>query len=147
MLTHYGLSTQLQILGTKFIDSNEKTVSAVMNYMKNNNFVQTDFYSEIIVLLKIYLVSPSAHAVSERPTSSMRRIKIGLKSRMSQERLNECMLLSIQKEKADKITLKNVANVFCEANEKRRRTFGFLCDTDFLQLKVCSVDIFKQTTG
>ena len=135
MLTHYGLPTQLQILGTKFIDSNEKTVSAVMNYMKNNNFVQTDFYSEIIVLLKIYLVS------------STRRIKIGLKSRMSQERLNECMLLSIQKEKADKITLKNVANVFCEANEKRRRTFGFLCDTDFLQLKVCSVDIFKQTTG
>ena len=31
----YRLSTQLQILKTKFVDSNEKTVSAVINYMKN----------------------------------------------------------------------------------------------------------------
>ena len=135
-------------MGTKFIDTNEKTVSAAMNYMKNNNFVQTNFYySEIIVLLKIYLVSPAAHAVSERPTSSTRRIKVGLKSAMSQERLNECMLLSIQKEKTDKIALKNVADVFCEGNEKRRRTFGIFCETDFLHLNACSVDIFKQTTG
>ena len=50
---------------------------------------------------------------------------------MSQERLNHCMLLSIHKEKTDKINLKNVTNVFCEANEERRRTFGIFCDTYF----------------
>ena len=54
---------------------------------------------------------------------------------MSQERLNHCMLLSIHKEKTDEINLKNVATVFCEANEERRRTFGIFCDDDFLQLK------------
>ena len=47
-VNHYRLSAQLQILKTKFVDSNEKTVSAVIDYMKNNISVQTNFYSEII---------------------------------------------------------------------------------------------------
>ena len=55
---HYRLSTQLQILKTKFVDGNEKIVSVIINYMKNNIDIQTDFYSEIIVLLKLYFVSP-----------------------------------------------------------------------------------------
>ena len=54
------------------------------------------------------------------------------------------MLLSIHKEKTDKINLKNVTNVFCEANEERRHTFGIFCDTYFLQLKVWSADISKK---
>ena len=60
---------------TKFVDSNEKTVSAVINYMKNNIGVQVDFHSEIIVLLKLYLVSPAANAVSERSASPMYFVK------------------------------------------------------------------------
>ena len=39
-------------LKNKIVDSNETTFSAVINYMKNNIGVQTDFYSEIIVLLQ-----------------------------------------------------------------------------------------------
>ena len=117
--------TQLQILKTKFINSNEKTVSAVINYMKTN-IVQTDFYSEIIILLKLYLVSPAMNVVSERPVYSMRRIKNWQGSTISEERLNHCMLLSVHKEKTDEIILKNVAIVFCKANEERRRTFWYL---------------------
>ena len=52
----------------KFIDSTEKNFSAVINYMKNmkNNIgVQRDFYSEIIVLGKLYLMLPAANVVSE----------------------------------------------------------------------------------
>ena len=74
-VNHYRLSTQLQILKTKFVESNKKTVSAVINYMKNNIGVQPEFYSEIIVLLKLYLASAATNAVSERSASSMRRIK------------------------------------------------------------------------
>ena len=134
-INQYRFSTQLQILKSKFVDSNEKIVSAVINYMKNNIGVQADFYSEIIILLKLYLLLPATNAVSERSASAIRRIKNWLRSTMSQERLNHCMLLSIHKEKTDEINLKNVTNVFCEANEKRRRTFGIFCDEDFLQLK------------
>ena len=53
---------------------------------------------------------------------------------MPQERLNHCMLVSIHKKKPDETNLKNVANVLCEVNEERRRTFGIFCDTDFLQI-------------
>ena len=134
-INQYRLSTQLQILKTKFVDSNEKTGSPVINYMKNNIGVQADFYSEIIVLLKLYLGSPAMNVASERSPSAMRHIKNWLRSEMSQEGLNHCMPLSIHKEKADEINLKNVANVLCEANEERRRTFGIFCDEDFLQLK------------
>ena len=79
---------------TKFVESNGKTVSALINYMKNNTGVQTDFYSEIIVLLKLYFVPPSG-----RSASSMHCIKNWLRSTISQERLYHCMLLSIHKEK------------------------------------------------
>ena len=53
---------------------------------------------------------------------------------MSQERMNRCMLISVDTEKTDETNLKNLANVFCEANEERKHTFGIFCDTDFLQL-------------
>ena len=129
-INQYRLSTQLQILKTKFVDSNEKTVSSVINYIKNNIVVQADFYSEIIVLLKLYIVSPATNAVSERSASAMHCIKNLLRCTMSQERLNHCMLLSIHKGKTDEINLKNFANVFCEANEERRRTLvSFVMNT------------------
>ena len=54
-VNHYRLSTQLQTLKIKFIDSNEKTVSLVINHIKNNIGVQTNFYSEIVVLLILCL--------------------------------------------------------------------------------------------
>ena len=92
--------------------------------MKKKIGVQADFYSEIIVLLKLYLVSPATNALGERSTSAMCRIKNCLRSAMSQERLNHSILLSIHKEKTDDINLKNIANVFCEASEDRRPTFG-----------------------
>ena len=74
-INHYKFSTQLQILKTIFVDSNEKIVSGVINYMKSNIGVQTDFYSEIIALLKLYLASPATNAVSGRSASSIHHIK------------------------------------------------------------------------
>ena len=69
-INHYRFSTQLQILKIKMMDSDEKIVSVVINYMKNDIGVQRDFYSEIIALLKLYFVSPVTNAVSERSFSS-----------------------------------------------------------------------------
>ena len=55
--------------------------------------------------------------------------------------MNHSMLLSIHKG-TDEIWKKG-ANVFSEANEERRRTFGIFFDTDLLQLNVWSVDILN----
>ena len=64
-INQYRLPTQLHIFKNKFVESNEKMVSAEINHMKNNIGVQADFYSEIIVLLKLDLVLPVTNAVSE----------------------------------------------------------------------------------
>ena len=112
--------------------------------MWKNICVQTYYYSEIIALLILYLVSSAKNAVGEGSASSMRRIKSWLRSTMSQERLNHCMVLSVHKEKTDEINLKNVANVFRGAKEDRRHTFGFFYDRNLLQLIAWGVDIFKK---
>ena len=66
---------------------------------------------------------------------------------MPQERLNHCMLLSRHKEKVDEIKLKNVANVFYEVSEERRRDFGMFCDEDFFAVKCLKCKyFFKKTT-
>ena len=50
------------------------------------------------------------------------------------------------KKKLMKENIKNVAHVFCEANEERRRTIGIFSDGDFLKLNAWSVGIFKKIT-
>ena len=88
-INQYRLSTQLQILKTKFVDFNEKNrFCSNKLYEKQHISIQADFYLEIIVLLKLYLVPAAANAVSERSASTMSRIKNWLRSTMSQERLN-----------------------------------------------------------
>ena len=54
-INHYRLSTQLQILKTKFTNTNERTVPTVISYIQK--------HSEIVVLLKSHLVSPGTDAV------------------------------------------------------------------------------------
>ena len=85
-------------------------------------------------MLKLYIASPAPNDVSERSASAMCHINNWLRNTTSQERLNHCMLCSIQKEKINEINIKNVANVFCERNKERKSTFGMFCDKDFLQL-------------
>ena len=53
---------------------------------------------------------PATNALSERSFSS--RIKTYLRSTMSQERLNHCMLLNVYKEETDSINLIDIANTF-----------------------------------
>ena len=110
---------------TKFVGSNEKTVSAVINYIKNNIGVRADFYSEIIAFLKLYLASPATNPVGERSASAMRRIKNWLRSTMSQERLNHFMLLSIHKEKTDEINLKILPMYFVK--RVKREDVSLVC--------------------
>ena len=75
---------------TKFVDSNEKKKRFYSNKLyEKEHWCTNRFFSEIIVLLKLYLVSPATNAVSEQSASSMRRLKNWLRSTMSQERLNQ----------------------------------------------------------
>lgn len=71
--------------------------------MKKHISTETDIYSEIIVLLKLYPVSPGMDAVSERSAFVVHHIKKWLQSTMSTGRLSYCILFSTHKKRTNEI--------------------------------------------
>ena len=75
-------------------------------------------------LIKIHFTVPVSTATAERSFSTLRRIKTYLRSTMTQERLNNVMILNGHKERADELDLMAVAKDFSQANDRRRNFFG-----------------------
>ena len=67
---------------------------------------------------------PITSSTSERSFSTLRRVLSYLRSTMSEERLNNCMLLHIHKDITDKLNLQEVARDFVSLHEERKRHFG-----------------------
>ena len=80
-----------------------------------------EMFCEVDKLLHIYLTVPVTTATAERSFSALRRIKTYLRSTMSEERLNNLMLLHVHKELSD---ISEVAQIFVSANSRRQRFFG-----------------------
>ena len=55
---------------------------------------------------------PATNAVIDRLASVLRRLKTYLRTTMSQERLNHCKVLHVQKEMTDKLNKANNGNQF-----------------------------------
>ena len=81
-------------------------------------------FSSVWVAMKLLLVMPATNATSERSFSALRRVKTYLRSTMSQERLNNLIVLHVHKEKTDNLDLKQVCQEFVSGREGRLRTFG-----------------------
>ena len=84
---------------------------------------------QVCKLVRLLLVMPATNAQSERSFSAVRRIKTYLRSRMSQKRLNNLMLLHVHKSETDDLDLIDVANDFIAHSEHRKQFFG----TEFKQ--------------
>ena len=85
-------------------------------------------FSGVWTVMKLLLPLPATNATSEWSFSALRRIKTYLRSTMSQERLNNLMVLHVHKEQADRLELERVAHEFVSGREVRLRMFGsFLC--------------------
>ena len=59
--------------------------------MKQCSGVEKVFFSEINMLLRLYLVSPATKVVIEKSTSTMQRIENWLGNTITQERLSRAM--------------------------------------------------------
>ena len=81
-------------------------------------------FSEVDKLVMIYLTIPVTTATGERSLSAVRCIKTYLRSTMSQQRLNNIMLLNVHKDLTDGLDLPTVARQSVDANERRRHFFG-----------------------
>ena len=81
-------------------------------------------FSEVHKLVRIFLTIPVTTATAERSFSALRRLKTYLRSTMTQEKLNNVVLLHCHKEKTDAIDLHLVMKDFATANEHRKEFFG-----------------------
>ena len=71
---------------------------------------------------------PATNAVSEESTITLRRIKNWLRTSMTQGRLNHRILLAIDKEMTDKLSLIEVgANEFCFGSDELSWLFSHFC--------------------
>ena len=84
-------------------------ISSICDVFNQNSSLKM-LLSEVHKVLKIYLTIPITTSTAERCFSALKRIKTYLRNSMTEERLNNCMLLHVHREKTDELDLEAVAN-------------------------------------
>ena len=118
------LETQLLIFKAKFKELKQEKVvlNDIVEFMKKPGY--SDLLSEVATVLKLILVLPATNAQSERVFSALKVVETYLRNTMGQARLNHILMMYVQKEAAEKLSLAAVANEFAAKGEKRRQDFG-----------------------
>lgn len=81
-------------------------------------------FSEINLLLRLYMTIPITTATAERSFSTLRCLKSYLRSTMTDKRLNNLLLIHTHKDLCDKLDLVKIAQSFVSANNRRKNYFG-----------------------
>ena len=102
---------------------NISSVSTIAGILSSSRLT-LGVFSEVVKLVKIFMIIPITTATAERSFSSLRRLKTYLRSTMTQCRLNNILLLHCHKEMTDAIDLTAIAQDFIAANERRKTYFG-----------------------
>ena len=78
-------------------------------------------YREVYHLIKIYRVIPVSSASSERSFSTLRRVKTWLRSSMTEERLSDISIMSIEREETLKLEsrIDSLVSAFAQASDSR----------------------------
>ena len=97
-----------------------RTICDVMNAIPT-------MLSEIAKLLYILLTIPVSSATAKRSFSTLRRLKTYLRSTMGQQRLNNLMLLHINKDITDTIEELKIAKQIVEVNERTSLVYFRFC--------------------
>jgi len=119
---------QLEILGTSFSENKtsqlKATIHDVLRFLCNLSDSQRLLMQQVCNIVRLLLTLSATNATSERPFSTMRRLKMYLHSTKSQTRLNHVMILPIHKELISELDLHDIANQFVSGSEPRLRVFG-----------------------
>ena len=75
-------------------------------------------------LLRLCLTIPITSATAERTFSALKQVFTYLRSTMTEQRLNNCLLLHVHKKLTDELNLVSVAREFVARNEERIKYFG-----------------------
>ena len=117
------LTTQLRIL-TSSSGIERLNLQSIIMYIKTLTHEQKEYFSEVIKILKLILLIPATNATSERSFSALRWLKTWLRTTMSQQRVNWCMILHEHKDRTDKLSITDIADEFIGRNQSRIDMFG-----------------------
>ena len=123
------LDTQLKML-PDFIkiamDGSVKRVTSIRTICEalNKSPIGKEMLSEVAKLLRIYLTIPVTTATAERSFSVLRCLKTWLRNTMTQERMNNLLLLHVHKTITDALDLREIVEKFATVNEQRQNFFG-----------------------
>jgi len=123
------LKAQLLTFGIEFRRVNgsnieQVTIFDIKNYFSTLSSAHRLLLSEVCIIIKLILVMPATNSTSERSFSALRRVKTYLRNTMTQQRLNNLMVLHVHKDLTDSLDLKAVAIEFIGNSEHRLNIFG-----------------------
>lgn len=90
------LLTQLQMLHVNYSINTDSNLYSILTLVKGMSGAERSLYSQIVKVVRLFLVIPATNAISERSFSAMRCIKNYLRTTMHQERLNALMVMNAQ---------------------------------------------------
>ena len=96
-------------------------IGTVVDFM-NEARLKTVF-AQFHKLLRLYLTIPMSNATSERAFSTLRRLKTYLRTRLTQEHLNQFIILHAHKHLTDKININDIAKTFVASGESKRKGY------------------------
>ena len=113
-----------EVYGTSVSEASCITIFDIKEYFQSLSSAQKDLLDQVCVVVKLVLVMPATNATSERSFSALHRVKSYLRNSMSQQRLNNLMLLHVHKILTDSLDVVGVANAFVGESEHRLQIFG-----------------------
>ena len=117
-LNYENLEIQFQTIAPSLQD--DVSLGGIVSYLKTLSSAARSIYSEIVTLVGLILVMPETNATSERSFSALRRVKSYLRTTMSQQRLNNLMVLFIHRDSLDEMDL----DEFISAKDTRLKIFA-----------------------
>ena len=118
------LEAQLLTFRTDFLHAQgnlttKPDIFDIKDYFHSLSGAQLALLSQVSTVLQLILIMPATNATSERSFSTLRRVKTYLRNTMSQQRMNNLMLLHVHKDIVD-----SLANDFVADSEHRLKIFG-----------------------
>lgn len=125
-LDGHELFMELRMLKSMLANEAEpiKTPIKILNYITSTGLANV--MPNIVIALRILLTLPMTVASAERSFSKLKLIKTYLRNRMSQERLVDLSIISIEHELAEKLDYNDIVKDFVSA--KPRKLYDLISD-------------------
>ena len=110
-LRKFKLETLIKAL-ENIVDKKRVGIKEAIKIISSLNASRKLLVAELLKLIKLILLVPTTNAVSKRSRKTLCRVKIYLRSSMTQELVSSCLIVTTYKNQVDKLKLIEVASLF-----------------------------------